>query len=103
MLPAKACVGQRDMDQQNVRCRPRNTGESMKPALSMSLAAASALCLLAATAQPPEQTRTVEAGPLKFTEHLLLANYTYSYACVAADLDGDGDLDLISSDAEPNS
>lgn len=45
----------------------------------------------------------VVAGPLKFTEHRLLGNYTYSYACVAADIDGDGDLDLTSSDAEPNS
>src|SRR5262245_27246144 len=51
----------------------------------------------------PEPPRTVEAGPLQFTEHRLLYNYTYSYACTAADLDGDGNLDLVSSDAEPNS
>src|SRR5262245_51885597 len=51
----------------------------------------------------PEPPRTVEAGPLKFTEQRLLFNYTYSYACAAADLDGDGHLDLTSSDAEPNS
>src|SRR5882672_8518143 len=51
----------------------------------------------------PEPPRTIEAGPLKFTEQRLLSNYTYSYACAAADLDGDGNLDLTSSDAEPNS
>ncbi|MBI1917054.1 MAG: VCBS repeat-containing protein [Planctomycetes bacterium] len=51
----------------------------------------------------PEPPRTVEAGPLRFTEIRLLSNYTYSYACAAADLDGDGHLDLTSSDAEPNS
>jgi lysophospholipase L1-like esterase len=51
----------------------------------------------------PEPPQAITAGPLKFTEQRLLANYTYSYACAAADLDGDGDLDLTSSDAEPNS
>ena len=50
-----------------------------------------------------EPPRTFTAGTLKFTEHRLLSNCTYSYACAAADLDGDGDLDLTSSDAEPNS
>ena len=53
-----------------------------------------------AEGEPP---MTIEAGPLKFVEERLLANYTYSYACSVADVDGDGDLDLTSSDAEPNS
>jgi lysophospholipase L1-like esterase len=51
----------------------------------------------------PEQSKSIQAGPLKLIEQRLLGNYTYSYACAAADLDGDGDLDLTSSDAEPNS
>ena len=68
--------------------------------------ASAVLCSLLIAGEPsaePEPPRTIEAGPLKFTEHRLLCNYTYSYACVAADLDGDGDLDLTSADAEPNS
>src|SRR5262249_25620375 len=63
-------------------------------------------CALLMAGEPsadPEPPRTVEAGPLRFTEQRLLFQYTYSYACAAADLDGDGNLDLISSDAEPNS
>lgn len=65
-----------------------------------------ALAFFQAPGEPsaePEPPRTVIAGPLKFTEIRLLSKYTYSYACSAADLDGDGHLDIISSDAEPNS
>jgi len=51
----------------------------------------------------PEPPLTVKAGPLTFTEHRILHQYTYAYGLAAADLDGDGDLDLTSADAEPNS
>ncbi len=37
--------------------------------------------------------------PARFSEHLILDNYTYAFGVAAADLDGDGDVDLTSSDA----
>lgn len=70
----------------------------------LTAAVAAGACLTAAEpSAEPEPPRTVQAGPLRFTEQRLLSGYTYSYACAAADLDGDGHLDLTSSDAEPNS
>lgn len=79
----------------------------MKTLLWMaSFGTTAVLCVALIAAEPsaePEAPKAVVAGPLQFTEHRLLFNYTYSYACAAHDLDGDGNLDLTSSDAEPNS
>ncbi|MDA0832220.1 MAG: VCBS repeat-containing protein [Planctomycetota bacterium] len=47
--------------------------------------------------------KKVVAGPLTFTEHQVLHDYTYAYGIATADFDGDGDLDITSADAEPNS
>ncbi len=43
-----------------------------------------------------------EAGPVRFSEHLIMDNYAYPYGIWAADLDGDGDLDLTSADYRPH-
>lgn len=46
--------------------------------------------------------QVIDAGPLKFHEHLIMDGYTYPFGLAAADFDGDGDLDLSSADALPN-
>ena len=56
----------------------------------------SAVC--GGAARAGETENEAAAGPVRFSEHLLVGNLGYVFGVAAADLDGDGDLDLTSPD-----
>ncbi len=46
----------------------------------------------------PARADDAKPSDVRFSEHLIKGDYSYSYGLDAADLDGDGDLDITSSD-----
>ena len=81
--------------------------ERMSVGLCLRGIVAWSLACVAFGGSPPAEgdsvsPRLVEAGPLRFSEQLILGDYGYAYGIAAADLDGDGDPDLTSSDTTKN-